>query len=75
MLPSGNLTVIVEPASPVPVTCVPSLVTSLTIGATGTVTSVTVIFVSGDTLPDASVDVTTSSSFPTKSTFVGISIA
>ena len=75
VLPSGNLTVIVEPVSPVPVTCVLSLVTSFTAGAAGAVTSLTVALVSGDTLPDASVDVTTSSSFPTKSTVVGISIA
>ena len=74
MFPSGKLTVIVEPASPVPVTCVLSLVTSLTIGATGAVVSLTVTLVSGDTLPASSVDVTTNSSFPTKSTVVGISI-
>ena len=66
---------IVEPASPEPATCVPSLVTSFTVGASGAVTSVTVTFVSGDTLPAPSVDVTTNSSFPTKSTVVGISIA
>ena len=41
-LPSGSLTVIVESGSPVPVTCALSLVTSVTVGATGAVTSVTV---------------------------------
>ena len=74
MLPSGNLTVIVEPGSPVPVTCESSLVTSFTVGATGTVTSLTVTFVSGDTFPAPSVDVTTSSSFPFNFLFTGKSI-
>ena len=41
-----------------PVTCVLSLVTSLTVGVTGGVVSFTSITFSSDLLPDASVDVT-----------------
>ena len=40
-VPSGNSTLTVDPGSPVPVTCVLSLVTSLTVGATGGVVSFT----------------------------------
>ena len=46
------------PGSPMPVTCVLSLVTSLTVGVTGDVVSFTSITFSSDLLPDGSVDVT-----------------
>ncbi len=73
VVPSGNVTVTVEPGSAVPLTVVSSLVTSFTVGASGAVVSVTVVVASSDVLPSLSLEVTTSSSPPSKSTFVGIS--
>ncbi len=72
-MPSGNVTVTSDPGSTVPLTVVSSLVTSFTVGASGAVTSVTVVVASDDVLPSLSLEVTMSSSPPSKFTFVGIS--
>ncbi len=73
VVPSGNVTVTSDPGSAVPLTCVSSLVTSFTVGASGAVVSTTVVVASSDVLPFLSLEVTTSSSPPSKSTFDGIS--
>ncbi len=74
VLPSGNVTVTVEPGSAVPLTVVASLVTPFTVGASGAVVSLTVVVASSDLLPSLSVATTLISSPPSKSTFDGISI-
>ncbi len=51
VLPSGNVTVTVEPGSAVPPIVVSSLVTSFTVGASGAVLSFTVVVASSDVLP------------------------
>ncbi len=73
VVPSGNVTVTSESGSAVPLTVVSSLVTSFTVGASGAVVSTTVVVASSDVLPSLSLEVTTSSSPPSKFTFVGIS--
>ncbi len=73
VVPSGNVTVTVEPGSAVPPIVVSSLVTSFTVGADGAVVSLTVVIVSSDVLPTLSLEVTLISSPPSKSTFDGIS--
>ena len=74
VVPSGNVTVTVEPGSALPLIVVSSLVTSFAVGVSGAVVSVTVVVASSDSLPSLSVAVTTISSPPFKSTFDGISI-
>ena len=66
-MPSGNLTVTVEPGSAVPVTSLSVLFTPLTDGLFGAVASVTVFLVSPETLPSLSFAVTVISSPPSKS--------
>ena len=56
-MPSGNVTVTVEPGSALPVICVSSLVTGLTVGTDGAVVSVTTVDAGSDVLPSLSVDV------------------
>ncbi|WP_176721725.1 hypothetical protein [Staphylococcus xylosus] len=73
-MPSGNVTVTVEPGSAVPLTVVASLVTSFTVGSSGAVVSTTVVVASADVLPSLSLAVTTSSSPPSNLIFDGISI-
>nr|WP_232166741.1 hypothetical protein [Staphylococcus gallinarum] len=73
-MPSGNSTFTVLPASAVPLTCGLSLVTSLTVGATGGVVSFTSMTFSSDLLPDASVYVTLILSPPLNFLLVGRSI-
>ncbi len=73
-MPSGNVTVTVEPGSAWPVTCVSSLDTPLTTGASGAVVSVTFVAPLSDTLPVLSVAVAVISSPPSSFTPVGISI-
>ncbi len=74
VVPSGNVTVTVEPGSAVPLTVVSSLVTSFTVGASGAVVSVTVVVASSDVLPSLSSATTLIVSLPSKLTFDGISI-
>ena len=74
VFPSGNVTVTVEFGSALPVICVSSLVTGLTVGASGAVVSVTVVVAGSDLLPSLSVAVTGNVSPPFKSSFAGISI-
>ncbi|COE63898.1 Uncharacterised protein [Streptococcus pneumoniae] len=71
-MPSGNVTVTVEPGSALPVICVSSLVTGLTVGTDGAVVSVTTVDAGSDVLPSLSVDVTGNVSPPFKSSLVGI---
>ncbi len=73
-MPSGNVTVTVEPGSAVPLTCVSSLVTSFTVGPSGAVVSTTVVFTESEILPLLSIEAINSSSPPTKSISFGISI-
>ena len=73
VVPSGNVTVTVEPGSAVPPIVVSPLVTSFTIGVSGAVVSLTVVVASSDLLPSLSVAKTLISSPPSKSTFDGIS--
>ncbi len=73
VVPSGNVTVTVEPGSAVPLTVVASLVTSFTVGADGAVVSTTVVVASVDVLSSLSVATTLIGSPPSKSTFDGIS--
>nr|WP_232166742.1 hypothetical protein [Staphylococcus gallinarum] len=73
-MPSGNSTFTVLPASAVPLICGLSLVTSLTVGATGGVVSFTSTTASLDLLPDRSVDVTLSCSPPRNFLFAGMSM-
>ena len=47
-MPSGNVTVTVEPGSALPVICVSSLVTGLIVGTDGAVVSVTTVFAGSD---------------------------
>ena len=47
-VPSGNVTVTVEPGSALPVICVSSLVTGFTDGAVGAVVSVTTVVAGSD---------------------------
>src|SRR5699024_5730966 len=54
VVPSGNVTVTVEPGSAVPLTVVASLVTSFTVGASGAVASTTIVEASVDLLLDLS---------------------
>ncbi len=72
-MPSGNVTVTVEPGSAVPLTVVSSLVTSFTVGASGAVVSTTVVVVSDDVLPSLSSATTLISSPPSNFTVVGMS--
>ena len=73
-MPSGNVTVTVEFGSALPVICVSSLVTGLTVGASGAVVSVTTVVAGSDVLPALSVAVTGNSSPPFKSSESGIPI-
>ncbi len=73
-MPSGNVTVTVEPGSAVPPIVVSSLVTSFTVGASGAVVSTTVVLTGSVSLPASSVDVTCISSPPSKLTSFGIAI-
>ena len=57
-MPSGNVTVTVEPGSALPVICVSSLVTGFTDGTVGAVVSVTTVVAGSDSLPSLSVAVT-----------------
>ncbi|COE67763.1 Uncharacterised protein [Staphylococcus warneri] len=74
MLPSGNVTVTVEPGSALPVIVLSLLVTGLTVGTDGAVVSVTTVVAGSDSLPSLSVDVTGNVSPPFKSSLAGISI-
>ncbi len=74
VVPSGNVTVTVDPGSAVPLIVVSSLVTPFTVGASGAVVSTTVVVASDDVLPSLSVATTLMSSPPSKSTSDGISI-
>ncbi len=74
VVPSGNVTVTVEPGSAVPLTVVSSLVTPFTVGASGAVVSLTVVVASSDLLPSLSAATTLIGSPPSKSTSDGISI-
>ncbi|SCS96243.1 Uncharacterised protein [Staphylococcus cohnii subsp. cohnii] len=74
VLPSGNVTVTVEPGSAVPPIVVSSLVTSFTVGASGAVVSLTVVVASSDVLPSLSLEVTIMFSPPSNLTSDGISI-
>ncbi len=74
VVPSGNVTVTVDPGSAVPPIVVSSLVTPFTVGADGAVVSTTVVFASSDVLPSLSLAVTIISSPPSNLTFDGISI-
>ncbi|COE63784.1 Uncharacterised protein [Staphylococcus warneri] len=74
VVPSGNVTVTVEFGSALPVIVVSSLVTGLTVGASGAVVSVTSVVATSDLLPALSVEVTGNSSPPFKSSSVGILI-
>ena len=67
LVPSGSVTVTVEPGSAVPDTELSLLVTSLIVGVLGAVVSLTVCLVSPDTLPSLSVAVIVTSSPPCKS--------
>ena len=73
-MPSGNVTVTVEPGSALPVICVSSLVTGLIVGTDGAVVSVTTVDAGSDVLPSLSVDVTGNVSPPFKSSLDGMSI-
>ncbi len=74
VVPSGNVTVTVDPGSAVPLIVVSSLVTPFTVGASGAVVSTTVVVASDDVLPSLSVATTLMSSPPSNLTFDGISI-
>ena len=74
VVPSGNVTVTVDPGSAVPPIVVSSLVTSFTVGASGAVVSTTVVVASDDVLPSLSVATTLIGSPPSNLTFDGISI-
>ncbi len=74
VLPSGNVTVTVEPGSAVPPIVVSSLVTSFTVGADGAVVSLTVVVASSDLLPSLSAATTLIGSPPSNLTSDGISI-
>ncbi|SCS96213.1 Uncharacterised protein [Staphylococcus cohnii subsp. cohnii] len=54
VVPSGNVTVTVEPGSDMPLIVVSSLVTSFTVGASGAVASTTIVEASVDLLLDLS---------------------
>ena len=73
-MPSGNVTVTVEPGSALPVICVSSLVTGFTDGTVGAVVSVTTVVAGSDSLPSLSVAVTGNVSPPFRSSFAGMSI-
>src|SRR5699024_6187747 len=73
VVPSGNVTVTVEPGSAVPLTVVASLVTSFTVGASGAVVSLTVVVASSDLLPSLSAATTLIGSPPSNLTSDGIS--
>ena len=74
VVPSGNITVTVDPGSDVPLTVVPSLVTSFTVGTSGAVVSVTVVVTESEIFPLLSIAATNNSSPPVNSTFSGIAI-
>ncbi len=74
VLPSGNVTVTVDPGSAVPPIVVSSLVTPFTVGADGAVVSLTVVVASSDVLPSLSLEVTIMFSPPSNLTSDGISI-
>ena len=73
-MPSGNVTVTVEPGSALPVIVLSSLVTGLIVGTVGAVVSVTTVVVLSDVLPSLSVAVTSNVSPPFRSSLAGISI-
>ncbi|COF50315.1 Uncharacterised protein [Streptococcus pneumoniae] len=73
-VPSGNVTVTVEPGSALPVIVLSSLVTGLTDGTVGAVVSVTTVVDGCDSLPSLSVAVTGNVSPPFRSSFAGMSI-
>ena len=73
-MPSGNVTVTVEPGSALPVIVLSSLVTGLTDGTVGAVVSVTTVVAGSDSFPSLSVAVTGSVSPPFRSSLAGISI-
>ena len=70
----GKVTVTVEFASALPVTCVSSLDISFNTGASGAVASTTVVETSGEILPLESDAVTFNNSLPVKSISSGILI-
>ncbi len=74
VVPSGNVTVTVDPGSAVPSIVVSSLVTSFTVGASGAVVSLTVVVKESEIFPLLSIADINSSSSPFKSIFSGIVI-
>src|SRR5699024_560490 len=74
VVPSGNITVTVDPGSDVPLTVVSSLVTSSNVGASGAVVSVTVVVTESEIFPLLSIAATNNSSPPVNFTFSGIAI-
>ncbi len=72
VLPSGNVTVTVEPGSAVPPIVVSSLVTSFTVGASGAVMSFTVVVASSYVLTSLYLEVTIMFSPPSNLTSDGI---
>ncbi len=73
-MPSGNVTVTVEPGSALPVIVLSSLVTGLIVGTVGAVVSVTTVVDGCDSLPSLSVAVTGNVSPPFRSSLAGILI-